>query len=114
MGEECYATFTVSPATKARLPNNHGAAQLLLVDQRIKEDHPMRNRTTKTGSLISEAINKGDADIEAGAARTMDGIIERFRSDDLDLISWKDITQKYQLCIAKPSLLRRISRWLRR
>ena len=85
----------------------------------------MRNRTTKTGSLISEAINKGDADIEAGAARTMDGIIERFRSNDLDLISWKDITQKYQFCIypsphclcdehAKPSLLRRISRWLRR
>jgi hypothetical protein len=84
----------------------------------------MNNRTTKIGSLISAAMDEDDVITSERAARTIEGIVERFRNSDLDLISWKDITEKYQFCIypspyclcdehAKPSLFRRIVKWFR-
>ena len=81
----------------------------------------MNNRTTKIGSLISAAMDEDDVITSERAARTLEGIVERFRNSDLDLISWEDI-EKHQFCIcpspyctcdehAKPSLFRRIVKW---
>ena len=83
----------------------------------------MNNRTTKIGSLISEAMDADDVITSERADQTMEGIVERFHSNDLDLISWKDI-EKHQFCIypspyctcdehAKPSLFRRIVKLFR-
>ena len=79
-------------------------------------------RPTKIGSLIAAATDDDDVIIRERAAHTLEGIVERFRSGDLDLVSWQDITEKFQFCIypsphctcdehAKQSLFRRIVKW---
>jgi hypothetical protein len=86
-------------------------------------------RPLQLGSIAKaytdELAEHGEDAMNKRAEETMDVIVERFRSGNLDLISWQDITEKFQFCIypsphctcdehAKPSLFRRIAVWFRR
>lgn len=71
--------------------NNHGAGS-----EGRKAPRPIEMGEI-VKAYVDELAEQGEEQIDQRAASAMDSIIARFQSTDLDLLSWKDITEKFPL-----------------